>query len=183
MKKSPPGLEMINTTYKQRKGASVQASYGIVIEYFSRRDYPLPVFFKNYKSYFDLDQPSGIKIEEVISKHFYNYCDRNEKRKLEFVHEFHLSNLFNTRMYCRIGIWKSMLSPIDAEEVKDLRYTLIDGGLAMVIYPVSKDLFHCVVLGFDQVYRRFFTRDPAKHEIIFEDFLSHHTITEYILFV
>lgn len=183
MKKSPSGLEYINTIYRQKRGASVQAAYGIVIEYFSRGDYPLSVFFKNYKSYFDIHQPSGLKIEGIISKHFYDYCDRNEKMKLEFVHEFHLSNLFNSRMYCRVALWKANTLPIEPEEVMELRYTLIDGGLVMVIYNISPGHFHCVVLGFDKLYRRFFTRDPAKEEIIFEDFLSHHEITEYILFV
>jgi len=183
MRNSPSSIEFINTLYRQRKGASVQAAYGIVIEYFSRGDYPLLVFFKNYKNYYDIPQPSGIKIESVISKHFYDHCDRNHKMKFEFVHEFHLSNLFNSRMYCRVALCKSNFLPINHDEVMELRYTLIDGGLAMVIYNISSGHFHCVVLGFDRVYRRFFTRDPAKNEIIFEDFLSHHSITEYILFV
>src|ERR1700704_6171212 len=143
MKKSPSGLEFINTIYKQRKGVSVQASYGIVIEYFSRGEYPLSTFFKNYKNYFDIRQPSGIKIEGVISKHFYDHCDRNEKMKFEFVHEFHLSNIFNTKMYCRVALWKSNFLPVEHDEVMELRYTLIDGGLVMVIYNISPDRFHC----------------------------------------
>ncbi len=183
MRQSPSGLEHINTIYRQRKGATVQACYGIVIEYFSRGEYSLSVFFKNYKNYFDILQPSGIKIEGVIAKHFYDHCDRNEKMKFEFVHEFHLSNLFNTRMYCRVALWKSNILSVDQEEVMNLRHRLTGGGLAMAVYNISGNHFHCVVLGFDQRYLRFFTRDPGRNEILFEDFLSRHAITEYILFV
>jgi hypothetical protein len=183
MKKFSSFLELINTSYKQRKGASIIASYGIVMEYFSKGDYPLFLFFKNYKNYFDLVQPAGIRIEEVITKHFHNYCYTNEKMKFEFVREFHLSNLFNTRTYCRVALWKSMVFPIETEEVLELRHKLINGGLAMVIYTISHTSFHCIVVGYDKEDRRFFKRDPTKNKIIFEDFLSHRTITEYILFV
>jgi hypothetical protein len=86
-------------------------------------------------------------------------------------------------MYCRVALWKSNVLRIEHDEVKELRLRLIDGGLAMVIYNISVNHFHCVVLGFDKRFQRFFTRDPAKSDIIFEDFLSRHGIMEYILFV
>jgi hypothetical protein len=182
MMKLIPDLKFLNTSYKQKSGASVTACYGMIIEYFSKGDYTVFLFFKNYLHYYGLSSTASRNLEETITKHLQQHCYYNEKRKLEFVREFHLENLFNSRGYCRVVCWKAGLMPITTDDVMELRFKLVEGGLAMVVYMASHTAYHCVILGYCGNEKKFFKRDPGIKSIQFEDFLLYNKITEYILF-
>jgi hypothetical protein len=155
-------MKELNISYKQKSGASVTASYGIIIEYFYEGEYPLDVFFENYRNYFHLDMPPGKNQEEIITKHFQESCYQNEKRKLEFIQELHHENIFNTRTYCGIAQTGADAFPLPTEDLMRLRDKLRDGGLAMVLYDATRTLVHSIVLGYDTHRQQFFKRDPSK---------------------
>ncbi len=189
-------MRYINTKYTQTADVCATASYGIIIEYFSEGKYSLLKFFNEYLSKHklinfaeqeNLRKKGRVEFnqyrEDKITKHFHNHCKKKvDKRGFQYIVEFHIDNSFKTSGYCDIIKSKAQLTPIERGEVLQLREELKRGGLAMVLYPVSNNTLHSIVVGYDPTRERYFKRDPNNKEMIFEDFLLSNPITEYILF-
>lgn len=188
-------LKYINTEYQQTGNVCVTASYGIVVEYFSKSKFTVNKFLNDYLSKYKVDLKNQSIIakqgqrkligyrENQLSAHFHKICRENgDKRGFEFIKEIHNEDIFNTLQFCSIVSSKAQKEYIEQLEVDLLREALKKGGLAMVLYKVSENSLHSVIVGFDKENQLFFVRDPAQKGVKYEEVLSIHRITEYILF-
>lgn len=191
-------VSRINTTYKQTGNVCVLASYSIVIEYFSKGKLDLSAIFTKFITLFEgLNSTIGRHLvkakpeerrrlrENLISEKFHEHCRTNgDIRGFNYFVELHNSDVLNSNGFgtiIRSNAFKDSFIPV--AERNELRDALIDENrLAMVLYPVSANALHAVVVGFDSTSKSFFKRDPQIGEIQYADVLLMSEITEYILF-
>ena len=135
------------------------ASYGTVIEYFSKGKIDIEHVLSNYIEKFEIfPTPPEVyyfkKKHGIIYNHFHEYCEPKDMRDFIFIKMLHEKNDLNTSDYCKIEDYKASLDVIDNNN-KDLirNYLINHDALAIVLYKVREGgkviegKYHAVTIG------------------------------------
>jgi hypothetical protein len=184
-------VKSLNLTYTQTGGWCIMASYAIYLEYVSQGEYTIEKFIEDYLNYYNPSQeivdlyynrpgsnPRSIKAaEDAICAHYHYYCGVQNWSGLEFVKQLHEKEIINKNYNFSIQTCKFQRTYLSGVDVDELRHLITNGKIA-IVYGNA----HAVILSYDEEKKTYFTRDPQKAYIQYEDFLSNHQISEYLLF-
>lgn len=174
--------ENIDHFFNQNGPACVMVSYGIIINYFSSNKLSVDDVLGYFASYSGINSAlTKLEREQAISDAYHGFCQPINMLGFDYICDIH--NKLNTSSFCSIIKKRAELSDVPSDEVLLLKEELkIGNRLAMVLYLVSNNNAHAVVIGWDNSSCNYFLKDPNEAIPTSIDLLDTHNIREYILF-
>lgn len=175
----------IDNLFTQEGPACVLVSYSAIINYFSNNALSIDEVLDKYSRWAGIDDSlSKVDKEKAVSDHYHDYCRPKGIRGFDYLADIiHNNNNIDTQQYCKIVTRNASIDPISEVEKLKLRDDLkMSDRLAMVLSPVQYQEMHAIVLGWDEVEKSYFVKDPNIARASREDILPKTKIYEYILF-
>jgi hypothetical protein len=189
-------LEFMNKKFVQDGNICALASYGIVIEYFSKGkmdcEHVLGNYFEKYNLY---DKTTGVfyfkEKHKLIYEQFHEVCRRKKINGFTYISQLHDKNDLQTSDYCQIIDIQAPGTLIVEKDLFPIREILKDqDALLMVLYKsgeetinnVTNVFFHAIIIGYDNTQNKFFYKDPSIPMYQMEDIIFQKAIYEFIVF-
>lgn len=177
-----------NQNYTQSEDVCAMASYGLVIEYYSKGEVTIAEVLDKYDNkfqleYFNIAKHKQRNKEKAISDHFHMVCKPMDKRGFQYIKELHEDNVLGTAKYCKIVSSEALKTKITDDELENVRREIIENNsLVMLLYRVRDEIHHAVVLGRNEEEQAYLIRDPARAQLEASSAFLKSEITEYIVF-
>lgn len=189
-------IELINNEFVQFGDVCALASYGTVIEYFSKKivrvEQVLSNYFEKYNLYDKTSEDFYFKEKhKLISEHFHKSCEKKKIHGFKYIKQLHENNDLETGDYCKILDIQTEGELIVEKDLFNIRDILRDqDALTMVLYYVGEEMiqnvlkkyYHAITIGYDTNQRKYFYKDPSKSGYEVDDILFQKAIYEYIVF-
>jgi hypothetical protein len=189
-------IEFINKSFAQDNGICALASYGIVIEYFSKGKINCEQVLTNYFEKHNLyDKTTGDfyfkEKHKLIYEDFHKVCRRKKINGFTYISQLHKNNDLETSDYCKIIDVQTPGTLIVEKDLFPIREILKDSdSLVMVLYKSGEETidnaknvyFHAITIGYDNTQNKFFYKDPMIPMYQMEDIIFQKDIYEYIVF-
>lgn len=163
-------VKNIDVTYQQAGNICMFASYGIIINYFSKKAITFDQIYLNVidqfpglkheiESMLTKSPSSDIRVvsEDIISTKYHIHCRNVDIRGFDYIKSLHDTNALGTKQFCLVKESNAVYPGfIQLSERMSLRDNLMKiGGLAMVLFPVGPN-WHAIVIGFDTINNSYF---------------------------